>query len=270
MMNARQVQRNKQSFFVLPSETYRRFWDEFSNATWEPETFLTFDHYIDESTVFVDVGAWIGPTALYAAGIASECLAFEPDPVAYAELEANLALNSDRGRMSANRVAIASKSGVLRMGSQHGAGDSMSSALFSEGKETWEVRAETLAFVESLLPRDAPVFLKIDIEGGEYSLLPALGDFIRRRRPVMLLSLHPAFFLNLPNAPSILMRLRRELCLFSQWARAIPILRQFSNIHTADGGPSMTLGDCLKRGTWRYTHCLLLANRPPPWALADG
>ena len=229
-MNPRRVQRNDQHFFVQPSSSYQPFWDEFCDATWEPETFRIFDHYIDRSTTFVDVGAWIGPTTMYAAGKASQCLAFEPDPVAFTELKANLSLNPNRGRVTAHHMAVAAKSGVLRMGSRHGAGDSMSSALFAEAKDTWEIRAEPLEFFESLLPPDAQIFLKIDIEGGEYSLLPALKEFIRRRRPVLLLSLHPDFFLNLPSGAGILMRLRREIDLFSRWIRARRRVRMETSI----------------------------------------
>jgi hypothetical protein len=36
--------------------------------------------------------------------------------------------------------------------------------------------------------------IKIDIEGGEFDLLPTMGSFLREARPLLLLSIHAAFF----------------------------------------------------------------------------
>ena len=41
------------------------FWQQF-NGSWEPQTIRFFEKYIKEGTDYLDVGAWIGPTAMIA------------------------------------------------------------------------------------------------------------------------------------------------------------------------------------------------------------
>ena len=55
--------------------------------------FSVFDSNIDEQTLFIDVGGWIGSTSLYAAQIAKKTLILEPDPIAFKRLKGNLGLN---------------------------------------------------------------------------------------------------------------------------------------------------------------------------------
>lgn len=45
-------------------DTHSDFWRLLQAGKWEATTLNVFDRYIDAETVFVDVGAWIGPTTL--------------------------------------------------------------------------------------------------------------------------------------------------------------------------------------------------------------
>ncbi len=175
------------------------FWDKVDSGNWEPETFRVFDRFIDRDTVFLDVGAWIGSTALYAAPHAKETHAFEPDPVAFEQLKKNLDANGRSAwaeRVALHREAIAPANGTMEMGSRSDKGDSMSSALLSEKEDSWEVKTLALGtFVKAQGLSGEKLFLKIDIEGGEYNLIPALGTFLKREDCAVFLSLHPEFLL---------------------------------------------------------------------------
>ncbi|MFM7445052.1 MAG: FkbM family methyltransferase, partial [Tabrizicola sp.] len=79
--------------FQVDPRPHHRFWKRVNSGAWEPETYAIFDRHIDDRTLFLDIGAWIGSTSLYGAQLAQRCVAFEPDPVAFAELSRNVDQN---------------------------------------------------------------------------------------------------------------------------------------------------------------------------------
>ena len=157
--------------------------------------FRLFDEFIDGETVLFDVGAWMGPTTLFAAPAAAQVVCFEPDPVAFAELARNIDLNQDEpwaARVQAVNSAVGRDAGTMRIGSREGLGESVSSSLYAEEANSVEVDVvafDTLADDPRLEGRKA--FVKIDIEGGEYDLLLEPSRLLARPGSVLCLSLHP-------------------------------------------------------------------------------
>lgn len=190
-MASRLVSRNGISFCVKKTPRYESFWNGFADGSWEPETLAIFDEYIRPEDTFFDIGSWIGPTALYAAATAKRVICVEPDPIAAAELRANIAANpSLASRITIIEAAVSRRPGTLRLGSRQEGGDSTSSLLFPDGMTIWNVPSITPAALLAQAP-DEPIFIKMDIEGGEYFVLPdaawARGD------ATMLVSMHPRF-----------------------------------------------------------------------------
>ncbi|MEM5493878.1 FkbM family methyltransferase [Hoeflea sp. AS16] len=216
---------NGKSFRVEP-EGYEYFWPQVNSGEWEPSTYANFDRNIDDSTLMIDIGAWIGPTALYAAQLAKKCVAFEPDPIAFERLQANVALNSSASWIK-NLVifnkAVGTKAGTIPFGSRKGGGDSTSSVLFADGPTNWLVQAITL---QSVLDDHAEpgqkIFLKIDIEGGEYDLIPAIKEVLANPNVTAAISLHPTFLRR---------SLRKSLGRFFGFPRFIQSRKQFLKIN---------------------------------------
>ena len=83
----------------LGGEAYRldpyhsKFWRKASAGDWEPATFAVLDAHLRPDRDYIDIGAWIGPTVLYAARKARHVWCFEPDPTAFRALSWNLELN---------------------------------------------------------------------------------------------------------------------------------------------------------------------------------
>lgn len=183
--------------FEVFSEQNGSFWDQVKSGGWEAETLRFFRENITAETLVLDIGAWIGPTALYAAQIGESCIAFEPDPIAFAELRANRHANEKAewiSRLTIMNEAITVDGKPLSLGSRGGGGDSMTSALFADEETNWIVPSRRVPdILEQFARPGQPVFLKIDIEGGEYSLLPAIGDILAREGVRVHLSLHPRF-----------------------------------------------------------------------------
>lgn len=154
------------------------FWDKAAAGEWEPELLALIEALIGPGDVFLDIGAWVGPTALHAALCGARVVGVEADPAAAARLAANVAANPELApRVRIIERAASPRPGRLRLGAPRKPGDSMASLLLPEASARWEV--ETIA-PAALLAEAAPtapgkILVKVDIEGGEYELLPALA-----------------------------------------------------------------------------------------------
>ncbi|MFE9690597.1 FkbM family methyltransferase [Micromonospora sp. NPDC005806] len=173
------------------------FWRRVIAGDWEPDSYGVLDRFLTPGSVLVDVGAWIGPLTLYAAAIGARSHAFEPDPVARAELLANLARNPElAGLVQVSPAAVGAAAGSVRLGNRTsaGGGDSMSSLLFAESPVGWEVSSVGLAEVLDGIADDELGLVKIDIEGAEAEVLSAAAAHLAARQPPLFVSVHARFW----------------------------------------------------------------------------
>jgi FkbM family methyltransferase len=171
-----------------------KFWKDFVRGGWEPDTFSIFDKYCSKEHSYLDIGAWVGPTVLYGANLSKKCYAFEPDPTAFNFLKRNVLLNPNLNNIEIYPTAIAPHTGIIDFGSNTNMGDSMSSILWS--KNSTPVDCITLEdFIVKNNIQDCN-FIKMDIEGGEFSTLPSCRDILQKIKPTLYLSLHTPWFSN--------------------------------------------------------------------------
>ncbi|WAS95658.1 FkbM family methyltransferase [Nannocystis punicea] len=170
-------------FHVHAGGAHRKFWERVNAGHWEPHTFDVFDRFLTPNRSCLDIGAWIGPTTLYAAQLARRVHAIEPDSVAHAALAVNVAENPAlRERIVLHRQCIAPRSGPVELyagGMYHGEasafGDSMSGMVATAHRPGQpSCRVDGVALAEFLVNHaiDDCGFIKMDVEGGEYSLIP--------------------------------------------------------------------------------------------------
>ena len=185
MIKSIQISRNNYKFNVNPKD-YEKFGNNFQMSHGKNTTDI-FDRYIDKNTIYIDIGAWIGPTLFYAAQLAGKSIAIEADPIAFERLNENLSMNSKEKwytNISLINKVVSRKSGNIKFGSQSNGGDSMSSLLWAGQNTTWEIEAIT---PEEILSRSDlksnKVFIKIDIEGGEFTMLDELKEIFAKKMP---------------------------------------------------------------------------------------
>lgn len=168
------------------------FWSDAANGKWEDETFRFLDAATAQpGAVLVDVGAWIGPVALYASPKVAKVVALEPDPIAHGELKTNVAANAPNVEIW--NAAVDNEPGELKLYASEGLGNSETSSI-GEGEA---IVVKTVTFDElSKAAGDARVILKVDIEGHEYRVMDRLIEFAKARRASVHLSLHPRSFWN--------------------------------------------------------------------------
>jgi FkbM family methyltransferase len=200
------------------------FWDRAESGLWEPETLALIADQITPGTTFLDLGAWVGPTALYAAARGARVIALEADPVALAQLRRNLAVNPALApRIEVLARAVHATEGPVTFGARRKPGDSMSSVLVAPGAVTWVADTITPLALAARIGAEERLFIKIDIEGGEYELLPAKGPLHERSQCRVLLYLHPGILATvLPDAAQREAMTRRALEAFAGFdARAL-------------------------------------------------
>lgn len=167
------------------------FWNVFEEG-WEPQTFKVFADLLGPATVYVDIGAYIGPTALLAADCGCrKIFCVEASPINFKFLKKNLRLNKWRiPPYQADHLCVSDAGGVkVRFG-----GGDLSTANSMRG-DRWDVDAVTLAgyIAAKRIPLD-DIFLKVDVEGAEQLLAgDLLGLLDRAGKGVCFLSVHPPF-----------------------------------------------------------------------------
>jgi FkbM family methyltransferase len=189
------VHRNGHEIKVNPIECadarFVIFWDLFEQG-WETSTFETFDKYLTPETTYVDLGAWIGPTVLYAAQICKQCYAFEPDPLAYRQLKANVEVNGFKNVTTVN-AAILDYDGMAVFGN-----DDLCNSMTRVGhpNKLFDVACVTLeTFANRYATLTKPLFIKVDVEGAEELVFRSM-DFFKTYKPTVFVSLHLPWFQN--------------------------------------------------------------------------
>ncbi len=240
-----------------------QFWSRMAAMNFEPSTVQTLAINVRPETTFIDVGGWFGPMTLFAGYKAKRIITLEADPVALKWLRRNLSLNPEiEARTTLIDKALAPEKGVARFGTNRGkGGNSMSSLAHDTMATTWEVETVTPAEIAALAG-DGPIFVKMDIEAGEYALGETLADLLDRPDAGLLLSLHPKVALGETTG---LARALRWLKIGWDTRRLFRALRRYDFFHMKGWGPG--------RAFWTQRAVRLGLPLPPlkgDWAFFQG
>ena len=96
------VTKNNIQLNVIESDNIAFWRDAFS--WWESSTVDFILSHTSPNKTFIDIGAWIGPISMLACQNSKQCIAFEPDPVAYNELISNIQLNGITNIIAENKA----------------------------------------------------------------------------------------------------------------------------------------------------------------------
>ena len=184
--------------FTVDSTKLRsyKFWKGYMGKGWEPETFKVFDEFLDKNHSYIDIGSYIGPTVLYGSQLAKHCFAIEPDPIAFQELKNNIELNDHlKPHITLSKYCISDSIGTAKFfvpneKLEYGGGGSSSLLDWKNKKNFWEVQTTTLQqFIQSFSITDCN-FIKIDIEGAEFDLIPSMSGYLKNQKPTLFIEIH--------------------------------------------------------------------------------
>jgi FkbM family methyltransferase len=177
----------------LVDEIHFPFWRAFEAGKWDPETRALLKSELRPDDVYYDCGAWLGPTTLYASLFCRQVYAFEPDPIACRFLLENVT-NNHLCNVRVFNLALSDHDGTATMSSFAGMlGDSQSSLLHHGGAFQVPVTTVSIYTVLERMSCEPPTFIKMDIEGAEFAVVPSMREVLRRYRPRLYLSTHAPF-----------------------------------------------------------------------------
>ncbi len=186
-------------FIVVGKQSYKVrehwFWDEFSKTSWEPQTYNIFHNYINAQTTYIDIGAWIGSTLIYASQQnPKEMYALEANPLSFELLQENCSLNKSLEKTKLSHLCITDKSDEITGFGGSNNTKNTSSASSING-DCWKVLTKTLTayLAENKLLDCKNLFIKIDIEGAEELILKDLESLKNKENITICISLHPPF-----------------------------------------------------------------------------
>jgi FkbM family methyltransferase len=219
---------------------YDAFWkqhfygkDKTAELSWEPYTFTVLHKYITMDTIMVDLGAWYGPTTLFGGQLAKRVFSLEPDPVAYTTLDMNVQLNQAANaddttdgfpsNIHVHPIAVVAPrdAGYVTLETgQKGNSESMITTTTTK-EETFEAAGYTLPFLFNLWGihfEEQPVFIKIDIEAYECSLIPSFYEWLSAESSIQALTMFVSFHPQL------------RLCTMNQMKGVLKTLTLFTTI----------------------------------------
>jgi FkbM family methyltransferase len=183
-----QVTKKDITFNVVPTpKVTENFWEtQFSD--WENETFEFISKFLNKEKIFIDIGSWVGPISLFASYHSKSCLAFEPDIVAYTELEKNIKINNIKNIFTEFRsVSIYDK---ISLGALF-LGHSCTSSLDTRNTFTSQAVSIDYILLKYNLSESNISVIKIDIEGHEEELLK--DETLMNLNVPMYISFHPGW-----------------------------------------------------------------------------
>jgi FkbM family methyltransferase len=180
----KQVNRNGINFNVVTDTADNAFWDI---TGWEANNYVILKESANTHKVFVHAGAWIGPFTLFCANLYDKVYCLEPDPIAYVELNRNIALNGYENINVENKAFLDTET-VLSIGSDYSELGRSGTSMFQQSHAV-EVNTITLAnyFKHHNLPKNS--MLMLDVEGAEYCLFTDT-EFFKEYTPTVLVSFH--------------------------------------------------------------------------------
>ncbi|QHI38122.1 Ribosomal protein L11 methyltransferase [Kordia antarctica] len=203
------IQLKNHTFQIDPGQN-KLHWKHINSGDWEPNTFAIFDKFINEKSTVLDIGSWSGVLTLYAAKTAKEVHALDPDPVCFSELETNISLNpAIAEKIKTYKTAISNTKKTVRLSAREAYGASSSSILERKRDTENSLELETISLFDFLEKEQIKQvdFIKMDVEGAEFKILPTIGKALEKLKyPTLFVSFHYSFLneqLYHKNIPSV-------------------------------------------------------------------
>ena len=189
----RKIEIGKASFNVpVTDNELDTDWDSIAK-NYEPKTFKVFDNCLSSTDLALEVGIDASQTTFATASLAGKLIAIEPSSRSISYAQTILEVNPNlKEKVVLIHGALSDTNEEVIFGPNQKLFDDIH---FSSLSIPLKVKGFTIEQLEQVA-KGKITFINMDIEGGEYIVLPAMNNWIRKRRPMLLLSLHPGFLLD--------------------------------------------------------------------------
>ena len=190
---------NKLSF-LTDQKNYSDFWNNFLN--WEKDDLNFIINTGKEDEIFIDIGAWIGPYTLIAASMGMKVYSFEPDKIAFSELEKNIELNSFKYKPKIFNFGLSKVDTHANLYSNTNEFGKSESGLinYKNHLNTKVTKIDLKSFshefykIKNNNPSNKIKLLKIDIEGGEFLFEKDIYKLVNLEKIYCICSYHHMVF----------------------------------------------------------------------------
>jgi FkbM family methyltransferase len=170
--------------YVNPSEHVQQsiFWYGY----YEKEAVLTWEAFIGNGAIVIDIGAHTGYYSLVAAPRAKTVIAFEPSPAIAARLKANVALN-DFTNIITVTAAISDQEGIVSLYVSSNDNSGMTGLQPAENFSGTIEKVPAFRLDSWIASNDLPGVncIKLDVEGAELKALSGMRQALLTHHPVL-------------------------------------------------------------------------------------
>ena len=179
------------------SDQNLNFWKNIFSL-WEPETFSIFDKYLKTDKIFIDIGGWIGTTCMYGSRKSKHVYVCEPDMLSVKYLKKNCEDNSCKNLTIIDRAVFSTNTYMFFGKNKNLSGSTLNdstSQIYTDNDDTsncYRVKTITINDIisENNINHHDISLIKVDIEGGEESIIDDLYKIHRDHGITLYISFH--------------------------------------------------------------------------------
>ena len=210
------------------------FWDQYDESGWEPNTYSTLKKYLNEETKFVDIGAWVGLTSMWANTLGvKQVYAIEANPKSYELLLRTINNNTNLlSTVELTNVCITDKDEeFVRFGRD------LSSASRLDITGEYQVKTSRLKTYIDQRALKENLFIKVDIEGAELLILQDLHEILCGRNKAFM-ALHPTFWSDKQSGHDLILDFLKDFSVYNDEGVILDLDELSAMILTKDEYPS--------------------------------
>lgn len=177
------IQKRNETFLIqMDGGSNDDFW-KYIYTEWNNEIFDIFDKYLNKNKQFLDIGSWIGVTALYASRLSSYVVCVEADPHSVKKLQHNINTNILDTNVDIENSAIYSEStnilfGPISTSSTSKFNDSTNKIKLTQTTDS-DILIKTITLHDIIKKYNLNnlSLINVDIQGGEEYILDHLLEY---------------------------------------------------------------------------------------------
>jgi len=178
------IYKNNELFLIENNESNQNlsFWKN-DYSKWENETFEIFDKYLSQNKIFIDIGGWIGTTAMYGARKSKHVYSIEADNYSVNDMMINLKTNCKNNYTLINKAIFNADNIKIKFGKnihlKNSKMNDSTSQIYSDDMTTDEYYLAETITIRNIIEKyqinlSEISLIKVDIEGGEENILNGL------------------------------------------------------------------------------------------------
>jgi FkbM family methyltransferase len=194
------IYKNGELFLIENNESNPNlsFWRN-NYSGWENEAFKVFDKYLSKDKIFVDIGGWIGTTAMYGARKSKHVYSIEANNHSLNDMMVNLTTNCTNNFTLINKAIFNVDNIKINFGKniflQNSKINDSTSQIYSHDIFTNEYYLVETITIDNIIEKyKINVYeislIKVDIEGGEENILNELFDIHVKYSVPLYISFH--------------------------------------------------------------------------------